>query len=97
MVEFRLYYDDNGDVLFYTCDKPEGKFIVIDSQTYAECRHDIKIIDGKIFKKSDGIIIHKLVPSDNGIKCSKHDINIIVDDSIEHTTWNTKTYEFRNN
>jgi hypothetical protein len=26
--EFRLYYDDKGKVLFYSCEKPEGNYIV---------------------------------------------------------------------
>jgi len=52
-VEFRLYYDDNGSVLFYTCEKPEGKYIVIDSLVYAACRMDIKIVDGNIILVSD--------------------------------------------
>lgn len=46
-IEYRLYYDDKGNVLFYTCEKPEGKFIKVDSQTYSEMRYDIRIIDGK--------------------------------------------------
>ena len=29
--EFRLYYDDKGKVLFYSCEKPEGDYIVIDA------------------------------------------------------------------
>lgn len=45
--EYRLYYDDTGNVLFYTCEKPEGNFIVIDKQTYSEMRYDIKIVNGK--------------------------------------------------
>ena len=27
--EFRLYYDDEGRVLFYTCEKPEGNYLEI--------------------------------------------------------------------
>ena len=28
--EFRLYYDERGNVLFYTCEKPAGNYVIID-------------------------------------------------------------------
>jgi hypothetical protein len=96
-VEFRLYYDDNGNVLYYTCDKPEGNYIVIDRQTYAECRHDIKVVDGKIINLNQIALISKLIPSTTGTKCSIHDINIISEDSIETQYWNVRTNEIKYN
>ena len=91
-VEFRLYYDDNGNVLFYTCEKPEGKFLVIDKDIYAECRFDFKIIDGEIVRPQQVKIIEKLVPSTEGTLCSADDVNIIVDKSYsgEKTYWKFK-------
>lgn len=99
MLEFRLYYDENGELLFYTCEKPEGKYIIIDTQTYAECRSDIKIIDGKIVKKNNSSILRKLVPAEkglgiySGIKCASIDVNIIAQNTLDFIVWNTKTYE----
>jgi hypothetical protein len=29
--EFRLYYDDKGNVICYSCEKLEGNYIVIDA------------------------------------------------------------------
>ena len=96
MVEFRLYYDDNGNVLCYTCEAIEGNFIVIDSQTYAECRPDVKVVDGKIVKINEGAVIAKLMRSDSGTWCAKEDITIIVDDRYEEKQqWETKLNEFR--
>jgi len=51
--EYRLYYDDEGNILFYSCEKPEGNFIRIDRQSYSEMRYDIKIIDCKGYAKTD--------------------------------------------
>ena len=50
--EYRLYYDDNGNVLFYSGEpiESEHKYIVIDAQTLAEARPDLKVIDGKIVR-----------------------------------------------
>jgi hypothetical protein len=95
--EFRLYYDDRGHVLFYTCEKPIGNYIVIDANTYAQGRPDIRVIDGKISQVNPGSIISKLVLSDNGIPCAAEDISIVVDDSYTGNIfkWKLKTHELR--
>lgn len=97
MVEFRLYYDDNGDVLYYTCDNPIGNFIIIDAQTYAECRFDIKIIEGKIVKQNRYSIM-KLVPDSEGTNCIAEDVTIIADENYIGNTikWKLKVNEYEN-
>lgn len=96
MIEYRLYYDDSGQVLFYTCDKPEGKFLVIDSQTYAECRVDLKVVNGKIIK-NNYYTITKLTKSNEGTRCIDDNVAIVVDDTYNGNTccWNIETYECR--
>ena len=91
MPEFRLYYDETGSVLFYSCEKHEGNFITIDAQTYAECRHDIKIIEGKIVKVTSIAIISKLVQSVQGTSCHKDDVSIISFDNA--INWKIKNAE----
>jgi hypothetical protein len=94
--EFRLYYDADGRVICYTGDKSiEGdNYIVIDGQTFAECRPDIRVINGMITKIQPNQSVHKLMPDDSeGMSCHTEDISIIVDVSEEHTKWKLKTYE----
>jgi hypothetical protein len=92
--EFRLYYDDRGNVLFYTCEKPEGKYVVIDADTYAQGRPDIKVVDGKVAGAIHGSVVSKLVYDDNGTTCASEDISVIVDSSYDNITkWKLKTYE----
>lgn len=95
--EFRLYYDDNGHVVCYTCSKPEGNYIVIDALTYAAARPDIRVIDGKISTVSESMVVSKLMPGDSGVTCASEDMSIIVDDSYTDQTiqWKLKTYELR--
>lgn len=91
-VEFRLYYDNDGSVLFYTCEKPEGQYIVIDNEEYAACKMNIKVIDGKIFK-NHGIVFAQLVHAIDGIACAKQDVSIIVtDDYQDVTTWDIQLH-----
>ena len=96
-VEFRLYYDDFGRVLFYTCDKPEGNYIVVDQQTYAEMRYDWRIVDGKLTKLIPGIIISKLKPNAmEGRNCASEDMSIIVDeDYADKQKWKLTSYELQ--
>lgn len=94
-VEFRLYYDDNGKPLFYSCEKHEGNYIVIDKQTYAEMRHDIRVINGEIRKLISGIIISKLKPNDiEGTICAIEDVSIVVNSEYSKSQkWKLDLYE----
>jgi hypothetical protein len=92
--EFRLYYDDTGKVLCYTCEKLEGNYIVVDSHTYAEARPDIRVIDGKISTVSPHLVVSKLVIDNEGQACAYDNISIVVDSSeVETKKWKLKTYE----
>jgi hypothetical protein len=94
--EFRLYYDEeNGKVLFYTCEKPEGKFIVIDQVTFACARNDLRVIDGKLTKGIQSVVISKLMPDESsGIDCLIEDISIVSDEEQGITQkWKLNVYE----
>lgn len=96
--EFRLYYDeDTGKVLFYTCEKPEGKFIIIDSVTFACARQDVRVIDGKLSTVNPASIVSKLKPTTSGgIKTLREDISMIADsESVDIQQWKLITYELR--
>lgn len=95
--EFRLYYDENGSVICYTGDKSiTGNYIVIDAQTFAAARPDIKIIDGRISTASPKSVVYKLMPNnDEGVECIADDISIIADSVYDGKTtkWKLKIYE----
>jgi hypothetical protein len=92
--EFRLYYDDTGSIICYTCDKLDGNYIVIDAQTYAEGRHDVKVLNGKIVQNYSNAIIARLTKDVEGTLCSLEDMSIIVDNSeVETQYWKLKVYE----
>lgn len=96
--EFRLYYDDKGCVISYTCEKLEGNYIVIDALTFAQARPDVRIIDGKISTVQPALILTKLMPDDNnGVLCAKEDVSIVVQPSHagKIQKWNLNIYELR--
>jgi hypothetical protein len=87
--EFRLYYDEKGYVVTYTCEKLDGNYVVIDTTTYAEARPDIRVIDGKLVRSTVGAVISKLYPSDDGALCEIEDLSIITNTNGQH--WKLKT------
>jgi len=94
--EFRLYYDEAGKVVCYTCEKLEGRYIIVDALTYAQARPDVRVIDGKISTVSPNAVVSKLMPSsDEGQVCSYDDISIVVAENFKGNTkkWKLVTYE----
>lgn len=77
--EFRLYYDNRGSVLFYTCEKPDGDYIVIDALTFAEARPDIKVVDGRIVREGSSTISSRLHKDTEGVLCEIEDVSIITE------------------
>jgi hypothetical protein len=96
-VEYRLYYDSNGKVLFYTCDDESGDYILIDKETFVKGRPDVRVIDGKIVEHIQSVFINKLEIANTGVCCAIEDINIIVDTDYTGKTfyWENKTYEVK--
>lgn len=87
-VEFRLYYSEDGKVLFYTCEKPEGQYVVIDAQTFAEARPDVRVVNGRVVSTIQNTVIAKLKPtSTGGTECLAEDICIVSPDSTNTIKW----------
>jgi hypothetical protein len=98
VIEYRLYYDDHGRVVTYTMDKMEGDYVVIDKQTFAEARPDIRVINGRITTVNPNFIVCKLMPHDyEGTLCAYEDISILVDEDVEAKSqrWKINTYELQ--
>ncbi len=89
--EFRLYYNESGDVLYYSMEDLPGTFLVIDRLTFDQQRFDIKVKDGKIAKLNHPAS-WKLAPSDNGTACDPNDVSIVVGSAAEHKQhWEVRT------
>lgn len=96
--EFRLYYDDKGHVITYTCEKLEGNYIVIDALTFAQARPDVRVVDGKLSSVQPAMIVTKLMPDDtNGVLCAAEDVSIVVQPNHagKIQKWNLNIYELR--
>jgi len=97
VVEFRLYYDEKGSIITYTCEKQPGSYLVIDAQVFAEGRPDLTVVDGKLVKLVPEVFLSLLTKSDVGIKCASEDITLLVSDDYEGDTthWELSKYEYK--
>jgi hypothetical protein len=89
--EFRLYYDKRGNVLFYTCEKPDGDYIVIDTLTFAEARPDIRVVDGIIVRAGASTLSSRLHRSTIGTLCEAEDVSIVTETAGQHWKLETKS------
>lgn len=95
-VEFRLYYDENGKVLFYTCEKPEGQYILVDATTYAEARQDVRVVNGEVVRVSNNITIPKLKLGLTGTRTLIEDISIVSEEKNKDTQlWELTQHELK--
>lgn len=89
--EFRLYYDDRGNVVTYTCEKIDGDYVVIDALTFAEARPDVSVVNGKLIRQGSGIVISKLKPSEDGRLCEREDVSILSESGSDGQYWKLVT------
>lgn len=86
-VEFRLYYGEDGKVICYTCESLDGQYIVVDSQTFAEARQDVLVINGKIISTIQNVVISKIKPNVTGTATTTEDVSIIANDETTNKTY----------
>jgi hypothetical protein len=93
--EFRLYYDEKGLVICYTCENLPGNFIIVDNITFAQARPDVRVVDGRITTVISNAVVSKLMPCDSGQSCATTDISLVVGKEFnsEITNWKMITYE----
>lgn len=89
--EFRLYYDDRGEPLFYSMEQHDANFIVVDAETYAQGRYDIVIDDQQRIVPKARFRYKKLIPADVGTACHASDVMIVDQQGSQY--WTIKHYE----
>lgn len=85
-LEFRLYYNEEGHVLYYSMEDLPGNYISVDRLTFDQARFDLRVKDGKLVKLRNPAS-WKLVPSDSGTPCHKDNICVVVNDDFEKKTY----------
>lgn len=87
---YRLYYDEQGQPLFYSMEELPGNYIELDRETWTLAPANIRIRNGQI-EYVDRYTAVKLVPEQKtGTACDPRDVCIVVNQQQPHTIWGFK-------
>jgi hypothetical protein len=89
----RLYYNDQGDPLFYSMEELPGNYIDIDQETFSRASSKVRVKNGQLISTEVHKTSKKLVPAEHGVACDARDICVVVDREHPHIKWIIKTYE----
>ena len=81
---YRLYYDDQGYLLFYSMEDVPGNYIEIDQVTFAAGSPRVRVVNGQL-RHIKTNVVSKLVPSSQGQACDPRDVAVISND--KHTQY----------
>ena len=90
---YRLYYQDDGTLLYYSMEDLPGKYIEIDLATYQQYRSNVRVVDGKLLVIPTVNTIKKIEPSKHGVPCSPTDVCIVVHSDNPHIKWSLTNHE----
>lgn len=93
--ELRVYYNDQGKIVTYTCEDLPGDYLVITPQQFAEARPDAIVKNGKLVYTHTLSHVTKLARAQTGVKTSEWDINILVGDNQPGHHWDLAVNEVR--
>lgn len=91
---YRLYYNEDGSPKCYAMEDLPGKYIEVDSETYALGSWNVRVENQKLKIIPPVITVKKLKPITNtGVTCHPKDVCVIVKPDQPHTNWNIITNE----
>jgi hypothetical protein len=89
----RLYYNKDGEPLFYAAEDLPGNYIDVDQETFARASSRVRVRNGQIVSTATHRLSKKLVPSEHGTTCDIRDVCVVVSAEQPHTKWTIKNYE----
>ena len=90
-VILKLYYNDAGEPIEYTCETRDGNYIEVDPETFAFGSMQVRVENGVLKQLPPATYVHKLQPSDAGTLCHAQDVTVVT--SNTGTYWKRQTYE----
>jgi len=91
-IEYRVYYDPvTGNVTNYTNADLPGVYLLVDRETFANHRFDVKVVNGKLVRPNI-FSVGKLVIGTSGAACHPDDITILSDEPTS-IYWSFRQYE----
>jgi hypothetical protein len=89
-LEYRVYYNDDGSIKFYSMEDLPGNYLVIDQDLFNQAKYDMRVKDGKLVRVSRQAS-WKLVPDVDGTACHPNNVSIVVKNYSNPQYWKVKT------
>jgi len=89
-IEYRVYYDDNNNIVAYSNEDMPYKYIIVDREIWNQNRLDLKVHNGALVQLKSNF--SKLIPTAGGQPCDPSDITIPVEAHRPNIQWSKKIY-----
>lgn len=85
---YRLYYNEDGSPKCYSMEELPGKYIEVDSETYALRPWNVRVENQKLKIIPPAVTVKKLESNSNtGISCNPKDVCVVVTPDQPHIKW----------
>lgn len=88
-VVLRLYHDERGRPVCYSCEHLPGAWISVTPAQYARASFRVRVEHGQLVELLDDAR-PKLHPADHGVPCSPHDVTVVVEQHQPHQKWSLR-------
>ena len=92
---YRLYYNDDGSLRYYSMEDLPGNYIEIDQETYSRSLLNVRVIDGQLIEIKPASVFSKLIPGEHGTPCDPRDITVVVNETAKHIKWKLVSSEIK--
>lgn len=93
VLEYRLYYNQDGMPLCYSMDELPGKYVKVDAEIFALRPWNVKVVDDNLILIDPPVTVQKLQPNQQaGTPCHPQDVCVVVQKQ-PYTKWNKTTNE----
>lgn len=92
-INYRLYYNDRGQPLFYTMEDLPGNYIEVDKDLYLRSPMNVRIQDLRVIEITPQPVFNKLKPSTTGTSCHPTNVSVVVDYNTPHIKWSNNVVE----
>jgi hypothetical protein len=90
-IEHRVYFDDKGELLFYSMEDLPGNYVVVDAEFFSGSPSNVCLRDGKLVVITQDTS-SKLVPGNHGVSCDARDI-VIISEHGKCLKWTKRHYD----
>ena len=86
---YRLYYDAQGNPLFYSQEDLPGNYVDVTREIYINPPTHLRVVNNKIVV-FDTTSIKRLYPTKTGTSCHPADVSVVVKETEPNIKWSLK-------